>query len=89
MRNTSKMAANSYFCKNNVKKLVHSINVHNFDTSMSHMLKVLIVTGATCGQEMLTLSGLPDNTPFGEFMISPIHHIFISEFVSLGTMFTG
>ena len=29
------------------------------------------------GQEMLTLSGTPDFTPFGEFMISPIHYICI------------
>ena len=29
------------------------------------------------GQEMLTLSGTPDFTPFGEFMISPIHYIYI------------
>ena len=26
------------------------------------------------GQEMLTLSGIPDFTPFGEFMISPIRY---------------
>ena len=29
------------------------------------------------GQEMLTLSGTPDCTPFGEFMILPIHYIYI------------
>ena len=39
------------------------------------------------GQEMLTLSGTPDFTPFGEFMISPIHYIYITEFVSRMTMF--
>ena len=27
------------------------------------------------GQEMLTLSGTPDFTPFGQFMISPIRYI--------------
>ena len=40
------------------------------------------------GQEMLTLSGTHDFTPLGEFMISPIHYIYITEFVSLMTMFT-
>ena len=44
-------------------------------------------------QEMFTLSGTPDFTPFGEFMISPIHciHItpYITEFVSFRTMFTA
>ena len=36
------------------------------------------------GQEMLTLSGTLYFTPFGEFMISPIHDILnIAEFVSL------
>ena len=34
------------------------------------------------GQEMLTLSGTPDLTRFWEFMISPIHYIYITEFVS-------
>ena len=29
------------------------------------------------GQEMLTLSGTPDLTPSGEFMISPIHNNYI------------
>ena len=29
------------------------------------------------GQEMLTLSGTPDFNPFGEFMISPIHYIYM------------
>ena len=46
------------------------------------------------GQEMLTISGTPDFTPFGEFMISPlwefmispIHYIYITEFVSLRTI---
>ena len=38
------------------------------------------------GQEMLTLSGTPDFTPFGEFMISPIHYINITEFVNLRTI---
>ena len=40
------------------------------------------------GQAMLTLSGTPDFSPFGEFMISPIHHIYITEFVSFNSMFT-
>ena len=40
------------------------------------------------GQEMLTLSGTPDLTPFGEFMISPIHYIHINEFVIYRTRFT-
>ena len=39
-------------------------------------------------QEILTLFGTPDFTPFGEFMISPIHYIHINEFVSLMTMYT-
>ena len=34
---------------------------------------------------MLTVSGTPDCTPFGELMISPIHNIYITESVSLGT----
>ena len=29
------------------------------------------------GQEVLTLSGTPDFTPFGEFMISPYMHYII------------
>ena len=29
------------------------------------------------GQKMLTLSGTPDFTPFGEFMISPIRYNYI------------
>ena len=33
------------------------------------------MTGA---QDMLTLSGTPDFTPFGEFMISPIHYILLN-----------
>ena len=36
---------------------------------------------------MLTLSGTPDLTPFGEFTISPIHYIYtlyITEFSVLG-----
>ena len=37
------------------------------------------------GQEILTLSGTPDFTPFGEFMMSPIHYIYITEFVSFRT----
>ena len=39
---------------------------------------------------MVTLSSTPDFTPFGEFMISPIHYtcIFITEFVSLRIMYT-
>ena len=28
-------------------------------------------------QEMFTLSGTPDFTPFGEFKISPIHDIYV------------
>ena len=36
---------------------------------------------------MLTPSGTPDFTPLGKFMISPIHYIYITEFVSLRTMF--
>ena len=41
------------------------------------------------GQEMLILSGIPDVTPFGEFMILLIHYIYITtEFVSIRTMFT-
>ena len=40
---------------------------------------------------MLTLSGTPDFTPFGEFMILLIRYTYtlcITEFVSLRTMFT-
>ena len=39
---------------------------------------------------MLTISGTPDFTPFGEFMISPIHYtytLYITEFVSLRTVY--
>ena len=34
-------------------------------------------------------NGTADFTPFGEFMISPIHDIYFTEFVSLETMFTN
>ena len=37
---------------------------------------------------MLTLSGTHYFTPFGEFMISPIHVIYITEFASLLTLIT-
>ena len=37
---------------------------------------------------MLTLSEIHYFTPFGEFMISPIHVIYITEFVSLLTLIT-
>ena len=37
---------------------------------------------------MLTLSGTPDFAPFGEFMISLTHYMYISGFVSFRTMFT-
>ena len=39
------------------------------------------------GRKMLTLSGTHNFTPFGEFMISPIHYIYIiyTECVSLRT----
>ena len=42
------------------------------------------------GQEMLTLPGTPDFTPFGEFMISLIHYIYtlyINELVSFVGLF--
>ena len=40
-------------------------------------------------QEMLTLSGTPEFTPFLEFMILPIHlYTYSTEFVSLRTMVT-
>ena len=32
---------------------------------------------------MLTLSGKPDFTPFGEFMISPIHYIYNIHYILL------
>ena len=41
------------------------------------------------GQELLTLSGTPDFTPFGEFMILLIRYTYtlcMYEFVSLRTM---
>ena len=57
--------------------------MHNFDTSMSHMLKGFNRDGCYMWAEMLTLSRTHDFTPIGEFMISPIHYIFITEFVSL------
>ena len=44
----------------------------------------LIVTGATCAAEMITLSRTSDFTPFGELKILPINYIYIIEFVSLG-----
>ena len=40
------------------------------------------------GQEMITLSGAPDFTHFGELIFSPIHYIYITEFVNFWTMFT-
>ena len=48
------------------------------------------IMGATCGQEMLTLSETPNFTPFGKFMGSPMHYIYlyITECVSVRTMFT-
>ena len=66
----------------------HTDIVHKFDTSVSHYVEgVPTVTynwfavilcessrGPHVGQEMLTLSGTPDFTPFGEFMMSPIHY---------------
>ena len=81
----------------------HTYLVHQFDTSVSHMLKGLFTNCDTwscfvilckswrvshVGQDMLTLSWTPDFTSFGEFMISPIHYIYIAEFVSSWTMFT-
>ena len=39
------------------------------------------------GQKVLTLFGTPDFTPFGEFIIAPIHYICTTEFVCLRTMF--
>ena len=36
---------------------------------------------------MLKMFGTPDFTPFGEF-ISPIHYVYITEFVSVGTIFS-
>ena len=29
-----------------------------------------------CGRKLLTLSGIPEFTPFDEFMILPIHYIY-------------
>ena len=70
----------------------HTDHVNKCDTSVSHMLKGLfincdiwlassywgvIATGATCGAGNADTSGTPDFTPFGEFMISPIHYIYI------------
>ena len=41
------------------------------------------------GQEMLNISGMPDSLLLtGEFIISPFHYIYITEFVSFRTMFT-
>ena len=37
-------------------------------------------------QEMLTISGPPDSTPFGEFMISPIRYIYIIYLAVLGLL---
>ena len=80
--------------------------VHKFDTYVSHMLNDLftdcdIWLVSSCfrkswrvphvGQEMLTLSGTPDFTPLGKFIILLIHYTYklcITEFVSLRTMFT-
>ena len=39
------------------------------------------MTGATCGQELLTLSGKPDFTPFGEFMILLIRYTYTFSLV--------
>ena len=49
------------------------------------------MTGATCGQEFLTLSGTHDFTPFGELMILLIRYAYtctlcMYEFVSVRTM---
>ena len=39
------------------------------------------------GQEMRTLSGTPDFTPFGEFMNSPSHYIYITIYQSRDYVF--
>ena len=41
------------------------------------------------GLEMLTLSGTPYFTTFGEFMISSVHYIYITECVNLRTLYYG
>ena len=77
--------------------------VRKFDTSVSHMLNCLftncdkrLVSSNSeswrvpyVGQKMLTVSGTPNFTHFGELLISPIHYIYtcITEFVNARTMF--
>ena len=71
----------------------HTDLVHTFDTSVSHICLMVCSLNVTydwfpvilgklwrvphVGQEILTLSGTPDITPFGEFMILPIRYIYI------------
>ena len=70
----------------------HTDLVHKCDTSVSHMLNGLFTNcdiwlvslfgGKSwrvphVGQEMLTHSGTPDFTPFGDFMISPMNYVYI------------
>ena len=47
-----------------------------------------MVTGVKCGAGNAHSSRTPDFAPFGEFMISPIHYIYITEFVSFRTTYT-
>ena len=69
-----------FYCAYNI------LFVHKFDISVSRMLKGLLPTvtqchiwvnsdGATCGAGNDHFSGTHDFTPFGEFMMSPIHYI--------------
>ena len=50
------------------------------------MARCIVLRICNENAEMLTLSGTSDFTPFREFMISAIHYIYITKFVSLGTM---
>ena len=76
----------------------HTDIVHKLYTSVSHMLKGLWhIIGFQLwseswrvphvGQEILTICRIPDIILFEEVMSSPIHYMYITEFVSLGTMF--
>ena len=63
---------------------LHNLIIASWSKDVFGHLQLLL----DVGQEILTLSGAPDFTPFGEFMISPIHYIYITEFVSFRTILT-
>ena len=57
----------------------HTYLVHTFDTSVSHMLKMCSLTVTYDWFRVMWGKSwrVPNVGPFGEFMISPIHYIYI------------